>query len=1208
MNKFFLAILCIVINSIASSQTPNACFNAPNSYNTLTFGTTNHFDLASSDFNEDGYKDMLVVNYGDISILLGNGSGSFSVPVTYSVSGLPVDVVITDFNNDGNVDLAVSNNGSLGNISILFGSGTGSFGAPINYSVTTSTTLGEIDNGDLNNDGVLDLIVACGNNQVAVLIGTLGGTFNSPVFYNVTSGNTKSITIGDFNLDSKLDVAVSHSNSSKKISVLINNGSGGFLPAVTYTVGGQYPRTIVCKDFNNDGKNDLATLCSYPGKVSILLGSGTGTFTPSMDYLTDGDLYTMTVNDFNNDGNFDIAVAIYNAEHISVLLGTGTGTFSLVKNYLTCYRSAYIISEDFNNDGNIDLVTSSPTVPYFDSKIVVLMGYGNGKFSSSETFFIGSLPEQQTAGDFNLDGFLDLAFTRENGSMLGDSVCISFNLGNGQFSPMTYYAIWDVPLDILTSDFNNDAILDLAVLCSKMNSTAVHILLGSSSGTFSVLTNSLTISAWSPPSLVSNDFNGDGKMDLAMSIAGEFDILKGDGSGHFLPMSTYTATTGTFQSITTADFNGDNKPDLAGTDNGTGRVSVLLNSGTGSFLSPVNYNLSYQSIDIVSGDFNNDNAIDLVVTRNDGYISVLLNSGTGTFQPPLNHLFGASFRNVSVVDFNNDSKLDLLASESSSLTAAILSGLGTGSFTQTASYTTGVEVQSTLVRDFNNDGILDFTLAFNSGPVSLYAGYLDGITLYIGGGSLSAITSGTTTICTGATVVLNANPASTYTWSTGATTNSISVTPSSSLNYTVSGVSYAGCPYKTVKTINVNPSPSVSVVSSNSICVGTSASITASGAISYTWNTGATTSSITETPTISTTYSVTGADLNNCSNTQTVSITVDNTCTDVWPGDANSDGIADNLDVLELGLHYTQTGIPRASVSNSWQSYHADNWTGTISNGKNVNHSNCNGDGIINDDDTLAIYNNYGLTHAFKAAETNTINPQLMIVPDQNMVAKGNWGSSSIYLGDAASLINNLNGVAFTAMFDNTLIETDSVYIEYQNSFIGLSTQNLKFRKPDFTNGKIYTAITHTISNNVSGYGKIATLHYKIKSNLAIDAPLSLSLTQANQSDATGAITPLSAGSATLMAIGASVGLNEVNNNNLIAIQPNPSNGLVVISSTTELEKIEVLNLAGQVLVSENANSKTHQLYLENLANGIYFVKVYNSQKQVSLKKLVVQK
>ena len=215
--------------------------------------------------------------------------------------------------------------------------------------------------------------------------------------------------------------------------------------------------------------------------------------------------------------------------------------------------------------------------------------------------------------------------------------------------------------------------------------------------------------------------------------------------------------------------------------------------------------------------------------------------------------------------------------------------------------------------------------------------------------------------------------------------------------------------------------------------------------------------------------------------------------TSVWPGDANSDGVADNLDILELGLHYKQTGTPRANTSNLWQGNYSANWTGTITNGKNVNHSNCNGDGIINDDDTLAIFNNYNLNHAFKPLQTTT-NPALTIMPDQNSVAKGTWGTASIYVGDVSFPISNINGIAYTVNYDNTLLETDSVWIEYPTSFINASDQNLKFRKHAFANGKLYTATTHTNNANVSGYGKIATLHYKINPTLATDNGLNLSV------------------------------------------------------------------------------------------------------------------
>ncbi len=469
--------------------------------------------------------------------------------------------------------------------------------------------------------------------------------------------------------------------------------------------------------------------------------------------------------------------------------------------------------------------------------------------------------------------------------------------------------------------------------------------------------------------------------------------------------------------------------------------------------------------------------------------------------------------------------------------------------------------------------------------------------------------SGATTTCVGAQVGLTASGANTYTWSNGATTDTITDLPNSTSTYTVTGTGGGNCVGTATAQAIVNPRPIVIVsVSSSSVCEGTSAKIMASGANTYSWNTGGTTSTISVTPSVNTSYTVIGTDLNNCSNSQTVAVTVDNTCQDLWPGDANSDGIADNLDVLELGLHYTQTGAQRTIISNNWQSYHATNWIGTITNGANLNHSDCNGDGTINDNDTLAIFNNYNLTHAFKPTAITTTSAQISLVPNQALVAKGTWGTSSVYLGDATTTINTINGVAFTVNYDNSLLETDSVWIEYPASFINAINQNLKFRKRDFSNGKLYTATTHTINGNVNGYGKIAILHYKIKSSLTTDNVLNLSISQANQSNAGGVITPLTAGSATLMAIGASVGLNELINGNYISLHPNPTNGALIINSTTELQKVEVMAITGQLLMSEIPLSTNHVLHLDHLANGVYFVNLYQNNRIVKREKIILNK
>jgi hypothetical protein len=375
--------------------------------------------------------------------------------------------------------------------------------------------------------------------------------------------------------------------------------------------------------------------------------------------------------------------------------------------------------------------------------------------------------------------------------------------------------------------------------------------------------------------------------------------------------------------------------------------------------------------------------------------------------------------------------------------------------------------------------------------------------------ALPIITVNSVTVCPGSSATLTAGGAQSYSWSPytslSSSTGSVVISyASASTIYTVTGTdTSSGCSGLTSALVSVLNSTPISIVagsSSNSICIGSCTNLFAAGSggtapYTYSWtpNIGAF-NMVNDCSNASITYTVKVSDANGCSNSASITVAVDNTCQDVWPGDANSDGIADNLDVLELGLHYTQTGAPRASSSNIWQSYYSTNWAGTITNAKNLNHSDCNGDGIINDDDTLAIYNNYGLTHTFKPAQTTTVNPQLSIVPDQASVVKGTWGTSSIYLGDAGNAISNINGLAFTVDFDNTLIEPNSIWLEYPSSFINAVNQNLHFRKLDFGNAKIFTATTHTLNNNVSGNGLIGILHYKIKSSLTTDEVLNIGL------------------------------------------------------------------------------------------------------------------
>ncbi|MES2566012.1 MAG: choice-of-anchor tandem repeat GloVer-containing protein [Bacteroidota bacterium] len=408
--------------------------------------------------------------------------------------------------------------------------------------------------------------------------------------------------------------------------------------------------------------------------------------------------------------------------------------------------------------------------------------------------------------------------------------------------------------------------------------------------------------------------------------------------------------------------------------------------------------------------------------------------------------------------------------------------------------------------------------------------------------------------------------------------------------------------------ITINTLPVVTVFTNPSvICNGSFFDLIASGASDYVWNDFSINDTLKYIFSSSNSYTVVGTDINGCVNTATIATQLDTTCQYVYPGDVNNDWEVSNLDVLELGLHFSKSGISRSILGNNWQPHFANNWIDTLSNGRNLNHADCDGSGNINLDDTLAIYNNYYSYRTYKSPANTETDPQLTIVPNETMVAAGNWGSASIYLGSVSSPVNDVNGIAFTLYYDNNLIDTNQVWLEYPNSFIDVSGQNLHFRKLDFSNGYFYATTTHTLNNNVNGNGLIGVLHYKILSTLNNDGVMYLGMYQAFKSDAFGKISQLTAGTGSVMAVGISVGLQQLNINK-ITISPNPTNGSLSIHSKTELQKIEIVAITGQILMNDIPTNVSHTLHLENLSNGIYFINVYQNDRIVKREKVVLNK
>jgi len=342
--------------------------------------------IAVADFNGDGHADIATADfYGEVGVLLGNGDGTLQPAVSYAAGPNPQWIVTGDFNGDGRADLAVSNGFDfLFIITVLLGNGDGTFQPGVTYM--TGQGPGAMAVGDFNGDGLADLAVSNSlNSDVSILLGQSNGTMQSPVNYVAGTGNSGfgtspgSIVAGDFNGDGKLDLIVSYSAGTGGLSLLLGNGDGTFKTAANYPGP---TGSLFVGDFNGDGRADLAISSAVPSvwppvsDTLVLLGNGDGTFKSPVTYP----LAVVAVGDFDGNGKQDLLgeSGVFNyttgitTGSISVMFGNGDGTFQISPAaYAVGLEPNSFAVGDFNGDGRTDLaltlfepVTSTTVTSY----------------------------------------------------------------------------------------------------------------------------------------------------------------------------------------------------------------------------------------------------------------------------------------------------------------------------------------------------------------------------------------------------------------------------------------------------------------------------------------------------------------------------------------------------------------------------------------------------------------------------------------------------------------------------------------------------------------------------------------------------------------------------------------------------------------------------------------------------------------------------
>ena len=322
-------------------------FKTPQTYATSASPTS----VAIADLTGNGKLDLVVADNHAVDVYLGNGDGTFQPDQSFAIGFTVSSVKIADVSGDGKPDLVLTYGTGYGNdfVGVLLGNGNGTFQSGQTYAtgvfsnrINPSGVGGSavsVAIADLTGNGKMDLVVADGGSedpnfgnsvpaQISVLMGNGDGTFQSEQTYSLGSdaNSPNSVAVADLNGDGKPDVVVSSSavynGGSNSLTVLLNNGSGGFPTATSYGVG-TTPTSVTLADMNQDGKLDLIDANAGDGTVSVLFGNGNGTFQGNQGFNVGGGDSSLTVAAFTSDGAPDIAL-----QNGSLLLNDITGNFT----------------------------------------------------------------------------------------------------------------------------------------------------------------------------------------------------------------------------------------------------------------------------------------------------------------------------------------------------------------------------------------------------------------------------------------------------------------------------------------------------------------------------------------------------------------------------------------------------------------------------------------------------------------------------------------------------------------------------------------------------------------------------------------------------------------------------------------------------------------------------------------------------------------
>ena len=675
-----------------------------------------------------------------MSVLLGNGDGTFQAAANYGVGANPQSVAVGDVNGGGDVDVAVAEAGT-GSVSVLLGNGDGTLQAAVAF--------------------------VAGSGPVSLALADFTGISRADVVVTGGSGNTAEVLLGGKAATSvALSAAPSPADAGQPVTL-----TGAVTPAepffglpsfgtVTFfDIGTALPSGTVAVSGGTAGYTTSSLAVgtneitgAYSGDAAFLAGTS-GTLTETVNALAQTIAFGSIPNQTYGSAPFLVAATASSGLAVSytaagqctvsgntvTLTGVGSCTITANQPGNAIYAAAPPVSQSFTiapepAEETATTLAVMPNPASLGQPVTLTAQISPPPGAGMVTFYdganvLGSITV--AGGSASLSTSVLTAATHTlraqydgnppyANSISQSTALVVTALPSSTLLPATPYQANGAGTWVAVGDFNGDGNADFVVANS-----GISVFLGNGDGTFQTPVNSA--SGASPIALATSDFNQDGLLDVAAVYAtGGVAILLGNGDGTFQTPLNYASGSDP-SGVAVADFNGDGAPDLAVAN--AGGVAILLGNGDGTFQAAVNYTAGSGPAAVVAADFIGNGKADLaVVNAIDGTVSVLLGNGDGTFQPAVNYTVGANPQAVAVGELNGDGKLDLVVANSAANSVSVLLGNGDGTFQAAGTYPAGTNPQSVAVADVNGDGKADVVVAdAGSGSVSVLLGNGDGM-------------------------------------------------------------------------------------------------------------------------------------------------------------------------------------------------------------------------------------------------------------------------------------------------------------------------------------------------------------------------------------------------------------------------------------------------------------------------------------------------